>query len=233
MSAHRQLFLPLMAAALLCGCASKWVDDQEAAEARAAAGPQVQRDPRDCPKLNLGTIVLDACCAADGMCGGDGTKVGYGCSSLADPMFRSFLSNPPDPKECKAGAGPAAGSGGDATKTSSPSGANPAQPGSSTGAPPAASGSSSGGTGGSQPSGSGGAGGSADEESSSGTADASMCPSVMAFGMTIQPCCTSENHCGADGSAMGFGCTDLGDAMFRMIAGSGVPPAQTCDGMPL
>jgi hypothetical protein len=55
----------------------------------------------------------------------------------------------------------------------------------------------------------------------------------MAFGMAVQPCCTPDNHCGADGTAMGFGCTDLGDAMFRMIAGDGVPPAQTCDGMKL
>lgn len=68
------------------------------------------------------------------------------------------------------------------------------------------------------------------------TTDASAshakCPSIMAFGMTIQPCCTPDNQCGADGTAMGFGCTALGDPMFRMIAGPNVPAPQTCDGMP-
>jgi hypothetical protein len=208
MSRRTGFLLPLAAAAMLTACASKWVDDQEAMR-ETVAGPQGQLDPSGCPKLNLGTIVLDACCATDGLCGGDGTKVGYGCSSLANPMFRSFLSNPPEPKPCgSGGGGPAAGSG-----ATSPTGAPPSSPPMSVGG--------------------GGSSAPASDESSSGDADASKCPSVMAFGMTIQPCCTAENHCGADGSAMGFGCSDLGDPMFRMIAGAGVPAAQTCDGMPL
>ena len=59
-------------------------------------------------------------------------------------------------------------------------------------------------------------------------------PEVIAEAVKVLDAAVAATaRCGADGTAMGFGCTDLGDAMFRMIAGEGVPAAQTCDGMTL
>jgi hypothetical protein len=58
------------------------------------------------------------------------------------------------------------------------------------------------------------------------------CPKSMIGPIMIMPCCTSDNHCGADGSAVGMGCQDLASPTFRMLA-TNPPPPQTCDGEPL
>ena len=78
---------------LLCiGCASEWEDE--------AKSPPVASPKKSCPKVSLGTLILQPCCTADNHCGGDASALGYGCVALENPTFRSSLTNPPEPMTC-------------------------------------------------------------------------------------------------------------------------------------
>jgi hypothetical protein len=269
----RKLFLSVAIMTSLCciGCYSKWEDQHQEQQELQAKGvdltmPVRKGDPSTCPIAQLGTLTLPQCCTMTNQCGGDGTMFGYGCSDFADPMFRAFLTNPPDPVPCGGApgapgaasvAGSAApptqpakpvtmpptatpgsnGSGGSSAPTVQPQPAATASGGSA--APSAAGamavGMPSGGAPSQQSSG-GGAAPPAGAMPSGGTTTVVLddrCPSFELFpGMTAMGCCTADNHCGADGSAMGYGCTDLANEMFRSLFPK-TPPPQTCDGKPL
>jgi hypothetical protein len=79
---------------LLCiGCASEWEDE--------AKSPPVASPKKSCPKVSLGTLILQPCCTTtDNHCGGDASALGYGCVALENPTFRSSLTNPPEPMTC-------------------------------------------------------------------------------------------------------------------------------------
>jgi hypothetical protein len=195
-------------------CASKWETDKNL-PIDAANGGGAMGASTGCPKTNLGGMILEPCCTVDNQCGADSSAVGLGCKALDDRMFRAIATNPPPPQSCD--GKPLAGNLMPAAASATPL---------ATGAAGSVAPSSMTIT--------GAAGSSPPDESapSSTIARATSCPSATLGNMTLIPCCTPDNHCGADSSAVGLGCVDFADSMFRSLA-TNPPPPQTCMGMPL